>query len=149
MVRELIFVPRRTLRFVSRANPKDAQRHIVVGVQSFKPKEFAQSMNISLNNGWGIVRMIVDMVNKQPDGRYVLVKDPNNVSLATCRVILLTGMLMREESRTSPLSAYTLYLPMHSTLLRRKVRKRKRRRLRSRLRACGGWMMEDCLTGSC
>jgi len=67
--------------FVSRANPKDAQRHVVVGMQSYKPRDFAAQMNISLNNGWGIVRMIVDLVNKQGDGRYVLVKDPNNVSL--------------------------------------------------------------------
>jgi hypothetical protein len=66
--------------FVSRANPKDAQRHVIVGMQSYKPRDFAAQMNISLNNGWGIVRMIVDLVNKQPDGRYVLVKDPNNVS---------------------------------------------------------------------
>jgi translation initiation factor 3 subunit D len=64
--------------FVSRANPKDAQRHVIVGMQSYKPRDFAAQMNISLNNGWGIVRMIVDLVNKQPDGRYVLVKDPNN-----------------------------------------------------------------------
>jgi translation initiation factor 3 subunit D len=35
-------------------------------------------MNVSLNNGWGIVRTLVDMVMKQPEGMYVLVKDPNN-----------------------------------------------------------------------
>lgn len=38
-------------------------------------------MNVSLANGWGIVRTISDLVLKQPEGKYVLVKDPNNVSL--------------------------------------------------------------------
>lgn len=34
-------------------------------------------MNLSLSNGWGIVRTIVDMVQREEDGKYVLVKDPN------------------------------------------------------------------------
>ena len=38
-------------------------------------------MNLSLSNGWGIVRTISDMVLKAGDGdaKYVLVKDPNKV----------------------------------------------------------------------
>lgn len=67
--------------FISRVNAKDPQRHSIVGVQSHKPKDFANQMAISLNNGWGIVRMIVDLCMRQPEGRYVLIKDPNNVSL--------------------------------------------------------------------
>lgn len=34
-------------------------------------------MNLSLNNGWGIVRTIVDMCKSMPEGKYVLLKDPN------------------------------------------------------------------------
>jgi len=36
-------------------------------------------MNLSLSNGWGIVRTIADMVLKQSvdDGKFILVKDPN------------------------------------------------------------------------
>ena len=34
-------------------------------------------MNLNLNNGWGIVRTIIDMVRGMKDGKYVLVKDPN------------------------------------------------------------------------
>ncbi|ORY22762.1 eukaryotic translation initiation factor 3 subunit 7 [Naematelia encephala] len=64
--------------YISRANPRDAQRHVIVGVQSYKPIEFARQMNVSLNNGWGIVRTIADLVLKQPEGKYILVKDPNN-----------------------------------------------------------------------
>jgi translation initiation factor 3 subunit D len=34
-------------------------------------------MNLSLNNGWGIVRTIADMCLQRDDGKFVLVKDPN------------------------------------------------------------------------
>lgn len=36
-------------------------------------------MNLSLSNGWGIVRTIADMCLKRDDedGKFVLVKDPN------------------------------------------------------------------------
>ena len=34
-------------------------------------------MALNLNNGWGIVRTIVDMVLRMEEGKYVLVKDPN------------------------------------------------------------------------
>ncbi|KAI9841125.1 MAG: hypothetical protein M1838_003700 [Thelocarpon superellum] len=65
------------LGFVSRANPKSNDRHVVLGVVGYKPREFANQMNLSLSNGWGIVRTIVDMCLKMPEGKYVLVKDPN------------------------------------------------------------------------
>jgi translation initiation factor 3 subunit D len=38
-------------------------------------------MNVSLTNGWGIVRTIADLALSRPEGKYVLVKDPNHVSL--------------------------------------------------------------------
>jgi hypothetical protein len=69
-------------RYISRATPKDTTHHVIVGVQNYKPKDFAAQMNVSLTNGWGIVRTIADLMLKQPEGKYVLVKDPNNVSCA-------------------------------------------------------------------
>jgi len=65
------------LGFVSRANPKSNDRHVILGVVGYKPREFATQMNLNLNNGWGIVRTICDMCLKMPEGKYVLVKDPN------------------------------------------------------------------------
>ena len=44
--------------------------------------DFASQLNVSLANGWGIVRTVTDMCMKQPDGKYVLIKDPNKVSCA-------------------------------------------------------------------
>ncbi len=63
--------------FVSRANPKSNDKHVILGVVGWKPKDFATQMNLSLSNGWGIVRTIADMCLKKGDGSYVLVKDPN------------------------------------------------------------------------
>ena len=45
-----------------------------------RPMDFAGQLNISLANGWGIVRTVTDLCMKMPEGKYVLVKDPNRVS---------------------------------------------------------------------
>ncbi|KAJ9654961.1 hypothetical protein H2198_006075 [Neophaeococcomyces mojaviensis] len=70
------------LGFVSRTSPKSSQSHVILGVMGYKPREFATQMNLSLSNGWGIVRTIVDLVrgmtdDEEGDKKYVLVKDPN------------------------------------------------------------------------
>jgi translation initiation factor 3 subunit D len=69
------------LGFVSRANPKSTAEHVILGVLGYKPREFATQMNLNLNNGWAIVRTFVDMVMKEEDGKYVLVKDPNKPTI--------------------------------------------------------------------
>ncbi|KAL4885259.1 eukaryotic translation initiation factor 3 subunit D [Aspergillus karnatakaensis] len=72
------------LGFVSRANPRSAAGHVVLGVAGYKPREFAAQMNLNLGNGWGIVRTIVDRIralDAEEDAdkviKYILVKDPN------------------------------------------------------------------------
>jgi translation initiation factor 3 subunit D len=65
------------LGFVSRANPKNNNDHVILGVLTNKPRDFAAQMALNLNNGWGIVRTITDMCLKMDEGKYVLVKDPN------------------------------------------------------------------------
>lgn len=65
---------------MSRVNPKVNDKHVILGVIGWKPRDFAAQMNLSLSNGFGIVRTICDMVlkNEGPaDAKYVLVKDPN------------------------------------------------------------------------
>ena len=55
-----------------------------------KPRDFAAQMALNLNNGWAIVRTIVDMVLRMDDGKYVLVKDPNKSLLRLYSVPLNT-----------------------------------------------------------
>ena len=70
------------IRYVSRAHPKDERRHVILSTASMRPNDFASQLNMSLPNGWGIIRTITDLCMKQPEGKYVLVKDPNKVSLS-------------------------------------------------------------------
>jgi translation initiation factor 3 subunit D len=65
------------LGFVSRVNPRSNDKHVILGVIGWKPRDFANQMNLSLSNGWGIVRTIADMILNREEGKYVLVKDPN------------------------------------------------------------------------
>lgn len=67
------------LGFVSRLNPRSNDKHVILGVIGWKPRDFANQMNLSLSNGWGIVRTIADMClgSSNQDAKFVLVKDPN------------------------------------------------------------------------
>lgn len=85
--------------YVSRQNFKDASRHSILGVQSFKPQEFATQMALNMDNGWGIVRGesareflevnlgilfpgLVDFFMSKPDGKYLMMKDPMKVRIS-------------------------------------------------------------------
>ncbi|QRV72588.1 eukaryotic translation initiation factor 3 subunit 7 [Ceratobasidium sp. AG-Ba] len=63
--------------YVSRANPRDNTRHVILSTATMRPADFAGQLNVNLANGWGIVRTVADLCMKQPEGKYVLVKDPN------------------------------------------------------------------------
>ena len=63
--------------FVSRSNARATDSHLILGMQQFKPEEFASQMALNLDNAWGIVRCIVDMLNREKDGKYIIMKDPN------------------------------------------------------------------------
>ncbi|KAG8936152.1 hypothetical protein FRC02_004180 [Tulasnella sp. 418] len=63
--------------YVSRANPRDNSRHVILSTATLRPTDFASQLNVSLSNGWGIVRTVADLCMKVPDGKYLLIKDPN------------------------------------------------------------------------
>ncbi|SJX61408.1 probable eukaryotic translation initiation factor 3 subunit 7 [Sporisorium reilianum f. sp. reilianum] len=74
------------LGYISRANPKDASRHMILGTSWLKPRELAGQMAVNLSNGWGIVRTIADLARKADEGKYVLLKDPNKQTIRMYRV---------------------------------------------------------------
>ncbi|SNX82708.1 probable eukaryotic translation initiation factor 3 subunit 7 [Melanopsichium pennsylvanicum] len=74
------------LGYISRANPKDASRHTILGTSWLKPRELAGQMAVNLGNGWGIVRTIADLARKADQGKYVLLKDPNKQTIRFYRV---------------------------------------------------------------
>jgi len=64
--------------YVSRNSRNDAYSHVILGTHTYKPPEFAQQIALSVNNMWGIVKMLSEFFMEQPEGKYVLMKDPNN-----------------------------------------------------------------------
>lgn len=62
--------------YVSRANPNVNDRHLLLHVQKIRTKDLMQDLNLSHANGWGVFRAVVEIFKNQPDGRYVMVKDP-------------------------------------------------------------------------
>jgi len=62
--------------YVSRVNYKDSA-HVILGTQQFKPKEFADQINLNMDNGWAILRCIIDSLMKLDDGKYLILKNPN------------------------------------------------------------------------
>ena len=53
---------------------------MILGTQQFRPMEFANQINLSMDNAWGILRCIIDICMKLPDGKYLIMKDPNKVN---------------------------------------------------------------------
>lgn len=75
-------VPVMKIGFVSRTNAKDNQSHEIVYVLTQNPVPFATQLNLSLNNGWGIIKSLVDVFAGLDDGKYVLLRDPVAPSVA-------------------------------------------------------------------
>ena len=63
--------------YVSRVHVRDANKHVILGTQQYKPHEFATQINLNMDNAWAILRCIIDIVMKQNDGKYLIMKDPN------------------------------------------------------------------------
>ncbi|XP_064620886.1 eukaryotic translation initiation factor 3 subunit D-like isoform X2 [Lineus longissimus] len=63
--------------YVSRYHNRDSANHVILGTQQFKPAEFANQINLNMDNAWGILRCIVDMCMKLDEGKYLILKDPN------------------------------------------------------------------------
>ena len=79
----------------------DSSRHVILGTQQFKPKEFADQIALNMDNAWGILRVIVDTCLKLPEGKYLLLKDPNKVSLVSLHFVKLRQCFLRNIFRHS------------------------------------------------
>jgi translation initiation factor 3 subunit D len=63
--------------YVSRVSPRSAAQHEILGTQQFRPAEFANNINLSLDNCWGVLRVVCEFLLDQPAGKYLLLKDPS------------------------------------------------------------------------
>jgi len=48
----------------------------IVGLQTWKPLEFANQINLSEHNMWGVLKYYIDMCMALEPGTYLFVKDP-------------------------------------------------------------------------
>jgi len=67
--------------FVSRVTPKNPYEHAILGTQFYRPRDFATQITLNEGNMWGIMRMLIGIFKDQPEGKYVLMRDPNKAVL--------------------------------------------------------------------
>lgn len=65
--------------FVSRANPKNANEHVILATQFYRPMDFAQQITQQERQMWRMFRTFIALILKQPEesGKYVLMRNPN------------------------------------------------------------------------
>jgi len=64
--------------YVSRVNVRNTSQHEILGTSQFRPSEFANNINLSLDNCWGVLRVVCEFLLSQPAGKYLLLKDPTS-----------------------------------------------------------------------
>lgn len=64
------------LGYITRRSPNDAENHTILGIQSFTTENLASQMGLKMDNSWGIIRSLADLLMTKPEGHYVLLKDP-------------------------------------------------------------------------
>ncbi|CAB9513169.1 factor 3 subunit D [Seminavis robusta] len=72
--------------FVSRKEPKNAYEHQILATQFYRPKDFATQITLSEGQMWAMIRMFVQLLQKQEDGKYVLMRNPNKAVLLLYKV---------------------------------------------------------------
>ncbi len=72
--------------YVSRISAKDPKQHTILGTQFYKPTEFAKQINLNIRNVWGVLRKLIDDCMAQPQGKYLLLKDPNKKTMYLYKV---------------------------------------------------------------
>lgn len=64
--------------FVTRKDPKDiASGHVLLGVETHLMQTIMMQLHINERNMWGVFEHFLKQVEDGPDGKYVLMKDPN------------------------------------------------------------------------
>mmetsp|Transcript_28478 Transcript_28478/g.32688 ORF Transcript_28478/g.32688 Transcript_28478/m.32688 type:complete len:594 (-) Transcript_28478:288-2069(-) len=67
--------------FVSRAVPKTNYEHQILATQFYRPRDFATQVSLNEGSMWGFMRMLIGLFKDQPEGKYVLMRDPNKATL--------------------------------------------------------------------
>jgi len=63
--------------YVSRISHKNNYEHAILATQFYRPKDFATQITLNVNNMWGIIKMLVELMRKMDEGKYVFMREPN------------------------------------------------------------------------
>lgn len=55
---------------------RNSAQHEILGMQQFRPQDFANNIALNLDNSWGVLRVVCEFLLKQEPGKYLLMKDP-------------------------------------------------------------------------
>ncbi|CAG5097066.1 Oidioi.mRNA.OKI2018_I69.XSR.g14917.t1.cds [Oikopleura dioica] len=69
------------LAYISRNSQRNNREHSVLQVSQFTPSQFAAQMQLQLENSWAVLRAIIHECMQLSQGKYLLLKDPNNQKL--------------------------------------------------------------------
>lgn len=75
--------------YVTRTSARESKAHAVLGVQRYKAMDLAQQLNLEAGRMWGTLRRLSEAVLEMPDGKYLLIKEPNEVRVSQCALVLL------------------------------------------------------------
>lgn len=74
------------LGFVGRQQPDKGQGHRLHYIKNFHIEELFIALNLNAANSWGVFRNVLLAVHAKPDGKYVLIKEPNRLCIKLHRV---------------------------------------------------------------
>lgn len=77
--------------FIARENPKSNANHFVAGTMTFGVSILCQQLNVSINNGWGIVKSFIDIIEHEggdEDYKFVIFKTPQAQKIIIYKVPL-------------------------------------------------------------
>ena len=67
--------------YASRAHAKNNKQHVLIGTQTIRTPDLAKQLNLSEANVWGVVDEILGLLAPLADGKYVLMRSPNEPML--------------------------------------------------------------------
>jgi translation initiation factor 3 subunit D len=85
------------LGFISRITPIDPTKHVILGINTVKPRDLALQINLNERNMWGIVKNVIDLVMSKEPGKYLLIRDPNKPNVKLYKVPMSTFEESEEE----------------------------------------------------
>jgi translation initiation factor 3 subunit D len=64
------------LGWLTRLSARDNTRHVLLGVSTYEPKLLSSAVRVLRSELWSTLRTVLDFINEQDDGKFILARDP-------------------------------------------------------------------------